>query len=207
MASEGSVTHWLHLLQAGDRRAAQPLWERYFQLLVVRGRASLRGSPRRVADEEDVALGAFDSFCRGAEQGRFPNLNDRNDLWRLLVVLTGWKVARTVRGELRRKRGGGRVGTAADLARGDRDGEAVLDQVVGHEPTPEFAAQLAEECQHLLHKLGSDELRSIAVWLMEGYTVDEVAGKLGRSSRTVARKLQLIRGLWHEEGQAWATRA
>src|SRR3984893_4664796 len=97
MSSEGSITHWLRLLQAGDRSAAQPLWERYFQLLVVRARASLRGSPGRVADEEDVALGAFDSFCRAAEQGRFPNLNDRNDLWRLLVVLTAWKVARTVR--------------------------------------------------------------------------------------------------------------
>ena len=75
----------------------------------------------------------------------------------------------------------------------------MLEQVVGQEPTPEFAAHLAEECQHLLDKLGSDELRSIAVWQMEGYTVDEVAGKLGRSSRTVARKLQLIRGLWREE--------
>jgi IS30 family transposase len=46
------------------------------------------------------------------------------------------------------------------------------------------------------------ELRSIAVWQLEGYTVDEVAAKLGRSSRTVARKLQLIRGLWHEESLA-----
>jgi hypothetical protein len=207
MASEGSVTQRFHLLQAGDRRAVQPLWDRYFRLLVVRGRASLRGLPHGAADEEDVALGAFDSFCRGAEQGRFPNLTDRNDLWRLLVVLTAWKVARTVKGESRQKRGGGRVRTEADLPRGERNGEAVLDQVVGHEPTPEFAAQLAEECQHLLHKLGSDELRSIAVWLMEGYTVDEVAGKLGKSSRTVARKLQLIRGLWHEEGRAWATKA
>ena len=205
MKSDGSVTHWLRLLQSGDRRAAQPLWERYFQLLVVRSRASLRTSPRRAADEEDVALGAFDSFCRGAEQGRFPNVNDRHDLWRLLVLLTAGKVARLVRGEFRQKRGGGRVRSEADL--GAAKGESMLEQVVGQEPTPEFAAHLAEECQHLLGKLGSDELRSIAVWQMEGYTVDEVAGKLGRSSRTVARKLQLIRGLWHEEGLAWATRA
>ena len=75
----------------------------------------------------------------------------------------------------------------------------MLEQIVGQEPTPEFAAHLAEECQQLLDKLGSDQLRSIAVWQMEGYTVDEVAGKIGRSSRTVARKLQLIRGLWREE--------
>ena len=156
--------------------------------------------PKTGADEEDVALGAFDSFCRGAEQGRFPNLNDRHDLWRLLVLLTAGKVARLVRGEFRQKRGGGRVRSEADLA-GDCEaaGESMLEQIVGHEPTPEFAAQLAEEYQQLLDKLGSDELRSIAVWQMEGYSVDEVASKLGRSARTVARKLQLIRALWHEE--------
>ncbi len=57
--SEGSVTHWLRLLQAGDHSAARPLWERYFRLLVGRARASLRGAPCRGADEEDVALGAF----------------------------------------------------------------------------------------------------------------------------------------------------
>jgi hypothetical protein len=198
--SEGSVTHWLRLLQAGDHRGARPLWERYFQLLVGRARASLRGAPCRGADGEDAALGAFDSFCRGAEQGRFPDLDDRHDLWRLLVLLTAGKVARMVRGELRQKRGEGQVWTEADLfGMGEAEGESVLEQVIGQEPTPEFAAHLAEECQQLLDKLGTDELRSIAVWQMEGYTVDEVAGKLGRSSRTVARKLQLIRGLWREE--------
>jgi hypothetical protein len=196
MPSEGSVTNWLRLLEDGDRNAAQPLWERYFLTLVGRARAMLRAAPRRAADEEDVALGAFDSFCRGAEKGRFPNLDDRHDLWRLLVLLTAGKVARLVRGEFSQKRGGGRVRSETELS---GDGESVLEQVVGHEPTPEFAAQVAEECQLLLGKLGSDELRSIAVWQMEGYTVDEISGKLGRSSRTVARKLQLIRGLWHEE--------
>ena len=33
-----------------------------------------------------MALSAFDSFCRGAEQGRFPDLNNRNDLWGMLVL-------------------------------------------------------------------------------------------------------------------------
>ncbi len=33
MSSDGSVTHWLNLLQAGDRAAVGPLWERYFPLL------------------------------------------------------------------------------------------------------------------------------------------------------------------------------
>jgi WD40 repeat protein len=80
----GSVTHWLGLLRAGDAVAAQPLWEGYFRRLVGLARARLQGVPRRAADEEDVALSAFDSFCQGAQAGRFPRLADRDDLWQVL---------------------------------------------------------------------------------------------------------------------------
>jgi DNA-directed RNA polymerase specialized sigma24 family protein len=62
-----------------------------------------------------------------------------------------------------------------------------------------MAAEMAEECRRLLERLGEDDLRSIALWQMEGYTVDEIAGKLGRSPRTVARKLAVIRDCWSEE--------
>jgi DNA-directed RNA polymerase specialized sigma24 family protein len=200
MSADASVTHWLNLLQAGDRAAARPLWDRYFPLLVARARATLRGRPPMAGDEEDVALSAFDSFCRGAEEGRFPRLDDRDDLWRLLLMFTARKATHLVRDERRDKRGGGRVRTEADLADdgGDSD-EGLLARVLGPEPTPEFAAQLAEECRLLLDKLEAEDLRSIAVWTMEGDTVEEIAARLGRSVRTVARKLAVIRDLWREE--------
>src|SRR5205085_5062686 len=88
MSGDETVTYWLGQFQAGDRAAAQRLWERYFRRLVGLARKRLEGAPRQAADEEDVALSAFDSFCRGAERGRFPRLEDRNDLWRVLVTLT-----------------------------------------------------------------------------------------------------------------------
>ncbi len=56
-------------------------------------RTGLRGAARRVADEEDAALSAFDSFCRRAAQGQFPDLKDRDGLWALLVVITARKAA------------------------------------------------------------------------------------------------------------------
>jgi len=43
---------------------------------------------------------------------------------------------------------------------------------------------------------------AIALWQMEGCTVEEIAERLGRSPRTVARKLVLIRDLWRREGDA-----
>src|SRR5262245_58994534 len=109
MAADESVSQWLNLLQEGDSAAAQQLWERYFHRLVGLARVKLQGQPRRAADEEDIALSAFASFCRNAADGRFPQLADRDDLWRLLVTLTERKAYNLVRDERRQKRGGGAV--------------------------------------------------------------------------------------------------
>src|SRR5262249_55948531 len=108
MEPQGSVSRWLQQLQQGKTAAAQPLWERYFPRLVELARKKLRDAPRR-GTEEAVALSAFDSFCRNAADGRFPQLADRDDLWRLLVVITARKAAHLARDERRQKRGGGAV--------------------------------------------------------------------------------------------------
>jgi DNA-directed RNA polymerase specialized sigma24 family protein len=192
VSSQGSVTGWLGLLLADQSAAAQPLWERYFAQLVRLAREQLRGAPRRAADEEDVALSAFDSFCAGARRGQFPRLADRVDLWRLLVVITARKAGRLVRDQRRQKRGG-------VVPAGAGDAQAALEQVAGREPSPEFAAQVAEECRRLLGVLNNDELRSVAVWKMEGCTNAEIAGRLRCAPRTVERKLRLIRTLWEED--------
>jgi DNA-directed RNA polymerase specialized sigma24 family protein len=194
MSSEGSVTDWIGRLQAGDQAAARPLWERYFRRLVGLARRQLQGAPRGAADEEDVALSAFDSFCRAAVEGRFPRLADRDDLWRLLFAITLRKAHDLVRDQRRQKRGG-----SAPLGPPHPPEVAIPERLLGREPTPEFAAQVAEECQRLLGRLGDAELRSVALWKMEGYTNEEIAQKLGRSDRTVERKLRLIRQAWEEE--------
>jgi DNA-directed RNA polymerase specialized sigma24 family protein len=200
MSTTGSVTHWIARLKAGDPAAAQHLWENYFRRLVQRARQKLARAPRRAADEEDVALSAFDSLCRGAEHGRFPQLHDRDDLWQLLVVITDRKAIDLVHHERRARRGGGQVLDERALTGGDSSAEgSPLDQIEGPAPTPEFAAQLAEECQRLLQCLADDELRSVALWKMEGYTVEEIAAKLGCVPRTVDRRLRLIRSTWEKE--------
>src|SRR5215510_3530662 len=104
MPSSGDTTHWLRLLQAGDREAIQKLWEGYYRRLVGLARKKLGELPRRAADEEDVVLSAFDSFCRGAEAGRFPRLEDRDDLWQVLVTITTRKAFDLVKHEGRDRR-------------------------------------------------------------------------------------------------------
>ena len=202
MSSPQSVTHWIGRLKAGDQAAAQQLWQRYFRRLVGLARKRLRGTPRRAADEEDVALSAFDSFCRSAERGRFPQLSDRGDLWPLLVLITARKALDLVAHERRKKRGGGAVlGESALLGPAIApEAERGLEQILGREPTPEFAAQVADECRRLLGRLGDAELRAIALWRMEGDSEDEIAAKLYCAPRTVRRRLRLIRSIWGEEG-------
>ena len=102
MPSQGSVSRLIDGLAVRDEAAVEQLWRRYFPRLVGLARKRLRRAPRRLEDEEDVALSAFASFCRAAEAGRFPQLLDREGLWRLLVVITVRKVGHHVRDEGRR---------------------------------------------------------------------------------------------------------
>ena len=202
MASPGSITGWIARLKAGDRAAAGPLWESYFRRLVARARQKLAGLPRRAADEEDVALSAFHSFYRAAEQGRFPRLHDRHDLWQLLLVITDRKALDLLEHERRPRRGGGKVLDETALrAGGVPDADSPLAGFPGADPSPEFAAQLAEECRRLLAALGDADLQRAAVRKMEGYTVEEIAAEVGRVPRTVERWLRLIRRTWEREVQ------
>jgi RNA polymerase sigma factor (sigma-70 family) len=198
----GTVSHWVAQLKAGDAEAAQRLWNSYFGRLVALARQMLRGAPRAAADEEDVVLSAFDSFCRGVEQGRFPRLDDRDDLWQLLFVITRRKAIDLVQHERRQKRrpkpGDGAVRHASALE-SDSSAPGGLNQVADSEPTPEMAAEGAEECRRLLDLLGDATLQSIAVAKMEGYTSEEIAAQLGCSLPTVERKLRRIRLTWQRE--------
>src|SRR5262245_63073334 len=166
MSAPGSVTHWLNQFKAGDAAAAQRLWERYFGRLVGLARAKLGQHVGRMIDEEDVALSAFASFSRGVEAGKFPRLDDRDNLWRLLVVITARKAIDHIHFERQQKRDGRAVLDEAALAGPEGSGHraAGIDQLIGREPTPAFAVQAAEETRRLLELLGSGELRSVAVW-------------------------------------------
>jgi DNA-directed RNA polymerase specialized sigma24 family protein len=184
--SDASVTQWLDRLKAGDPGAARFLWDRYFRHMLAQARARLRGAPgKAVEDEEDVALSAFKSFCRAAGNGGFPLLADRSDLWPLLVTLTERKAVDLIRRAHRLKRGGG-------AAAGVLDPDGTPDP----SPPPDFAAALADECERWLDRLRDPVLRQVAVLRMEGYSVDEVAARLGCVPRTVERKLAVIRQIW-----------
>ena len=189
MSSAGDVTRWLQQLKAGDREAARALWERYFRRLVTLARDRLRALPRAARDEEDVALSAFDSFCRHAEQGRFPRLDDRDDLWQLLVLIANRKACDLAEYEGRERRDWRRTTPL------DEQGAEPFSA----DPDPAVAAEVAEESGRLLSLLPDEQIRAIAVRKLEGYSNEEIAGLVGCSLATVERRLVLIRKYWEKE--------
>jgi RNA polymerase sigma factor (sigma-70 family) len=200
MSSTGSVTLWLAQLKCGNTEAARLIWERYIQKLLQLARGKLGDQPRRFADEEDVAQSAFASFFQAAEQGRFPRLDDRNDLWQLLLMITERKAIDLFHHEQRAKRGGGRLLDEAALAHPDGASSCQdLGEILALEPTPAFAAEVAENLTRLLNKLRDDELRQIALRKMDGYTNEEIANQLDMALATVERRLRLIRKCWASE--------
>src|SRR5262249_11958793 len=197
MSSTGSVTRWIGQLKTGEQAAVQRLWEAYFRRLVGLARDRLRGVRRCGADEEDVALSAFDSFCRGVERGRFPRLDDRKDLGRLLAVIPVRKALPLARHEPSQKQGGGKV--RGQSAFDGPEGEPGIEQVLGREPSPEFAVLMEEAYRGRLARLPNETLRSVARWKLEGYTNAAIAAKLDCDPRTVERKLELMRNLWGKD--------
>jgi DNA-directed RNA polymerase specialized sigma24 family protein len=204
MASAESVTYWIHQLKEGERDAVQKLWEDYFPRLVRQARQWLRGTRTQAVDAEDIALSAFDTFCRRAEEGCFPKLFDRGDLWQLLVVIAFRKTCNQVHHEARRQPQNGKVYDASALASKDADDAgSILSSVIGREPDPALVIEIAEKCRHLLEMLSTAELQNVALWKLEGYSNAEIAAKLnggnGRAVSTVERKLALIRKIWAKE--------
>ena len=142
----------------------------------------------------------FIACVLGVGDGRFADLADRESLWKLLVTIAVRKAQRAIRDEFTQKRGGGAVlGESAVMSREDvAAGVHGLEKMLGNEPTPEFAAQVAEEWHDLLNRLNDDELRKIAIWKMEGFTSNEIAQRLGKALATIERRLKLIRTVWTE---------
>jgi DNA-directed RNA polymerase specialized sigma24 family protein len=182
-----SVTQWLAGMKSGDDAAFEQIWQRYFTSLVSLARKTLATTPATQGNEEDVAYSAFESFYFRAKQGKFPQLNDRDDLWKLLITIT-------LRKAWKERRRAARRGAAADPA-------VLANELLAQSPTPEMAALTTDEFRRLFGRLNNPLLATTALMKLEGHTNRQIAEVLDISLATVERKLQLIRQLWSGEIQ------
>ena len=189
-SGDAPITRWITELEQGDHSAARQLWKFLHRRLLRAAKKEVTRCSRPAYDEEDVALSAFDTLCRGIQERRY-ELADRDELWRLAATIAVNKARQKFRNENRLCRGGGveRVG----------DDATFLEALVSPEPPPDLVWMMREECQRLLAMLERQDVRSVAMLKVDGYTNEEVAEHLGCTRRSVQRRLALIRDIWSGE--------
>ena len=193
-----SVTVWLRQLATGDQDAAKKLWDRYGPELIELSRRRFSRVLGALDDEEDLVQSVFKALWTGATDGRLEAVQGREHLWWLLLKITRRKALNRHAYNTRQKRSHNPISLSGlpnddgSLAPADRIADA--DQ-----PPPDLILILAEQQDRLMGMLRDDVLRSIAIWKLDGHTHEEIALKLGVTTRTVVRKFNLIRETWAQE--------
>lgn len=196
--NNNEITLWIKQLDQETPEAFERVWQHFYERLVEYSARKLKAAPRREADEEDIAVSAMHSLHRGLQEGRFPVLRNRDDLWKVLLTIAGAKANQQMRRQLTQKRGGGDVrGESVFLVASDEARQG-LANFAGAEPTPEFAELISIECEERLDQLPDDVLRQIALLKLQGYSNEEIAEQIPCALRSVERKLARIRGIWTE---------
>ncbi|MBC8876713.1 MAG: RNA polymerase subunit sigma-70 [Planctomycetes bacterium] len=182
---------------------ARSVWDRFGSRLMQVARRKLgNGFSGRVADEEDVVISAFNSFCARVAAGKIEMTDDEEDLWPLLKVITERKAIDYFQRERRQKRGGGQVRGESALDGGSKSPRAGgVGEVPAGDRSPSSMARAAEMFEQLLDVLDDDMLRVIAIFKMEGRTNPEIAEIFCISRATVVRKLEVIRTVWEAQLQ------
>ncbi len=174
MHEPGSITRWVSDLAVRDDDAARQVWDRFFHRLVALAKQQLRRKSWGGVDEEDVALSALDSFIARRRAGDYPQLGSRDDVWKLLAVITRRKALNVMRQEMAARRGGGRqVGQEFDLV-----------HAIRAEPTPDQAAEVLDEARRLLDVVLAGRelnLRVIALGKLQGEDNSVLAKQLAVS--------------------------
>ena len=188
----GSITNWLRKLQEGDEQAAEEIWKRLYKKLVRTASRYLRKSPDNAFDGEDVAQSAFRNVCLAVMDHRYPQLDNREDLWRLLFAATLNRVRRHYRS----------LGTLKRSAKNVESIETIDESLLLDLRSPEAEAEMRDLVDHLMKRLdqedSSEKLRHIAVLCLDGHSANDIAKIVQRRRTNVLQNIRLIRILWQE---------
>lgn len=191
--TKGSVSGWIAKMRQGDSAAIGHLVARYFQKIAQFAEGKLRRGIRVTDDGEDIAISVLHTITRNSAKGRFPDLQDRDDLWFLMIVIAQHAVIDKKRTELRRERQAAPVHTMTDLL---ELYNVDLEDFLGNDNSASKLLEIIDCWDELLKKLPDDRNREVAKLKMQGYSNREIADILGMVPRTVDRKIRLIAQRW-----------
>ncbi len=185
MSTNHSITRLLSGVKKADEEAVHDLFLRCYSRVAEIGRRKLVNKPtRRGFDEDDAANSAFIQFLKEAKDGKFEmKLENREDFWQIVTVLVADNIAKRLRSERAKKRGG----EAAAAVTVDQVPQAICDL---EDPTLE--TEIADAKAVFLSRLPSHEHREVVEFMSAGLTQEQIAAELNLSVRTVARRLDDI---------------
>jgi RNA polymerase sigma-70 factor (ECF subfamily) len=191
MADESTFADFMRRIRAGDARAAEELIRKYERAVRLEVRMRL-GDPRlgRVVDSVDICQSVMASFFLRAAAGQY-ELNDPQDLVKLLVVMARNKVAGAVRDQRRQRRDNRRVESAAE----DFD-------MVAPDPSPSQVVEGRELLERFRQRLSPEE-RQLADRRAQGVGWAEIAAELGGTPQGRRKQLErAVERVMHELGLA-----
>lgn len=171
----------LRQFRAGSDDAATALYVRYAQRLehLAVSRVDRKAAVR--VDPEGIVQSVFRTFFRRVSGGQY-DVGDREDLWKLLLVIALNKL----RSEGAFHRAAKRSVTRTEVLQDD------VEQRSGAAGEPLSLTVLRMTVDELLGELPDDH-RAIVGLRIEGYEVAEIATRTGRAKRSVERVLQAFR--------------
>ena len=192
ISSVGKITRAINALSTDREVAAELLWDQFFERLCRFAQSRISMRQQRLIDNEAIAASAMFALLDGIENGRFDSINNRNELWRMLMTVAARKASNARRHHDCLKRGGGRVrGDSVFIGAG---GFNLVTQP-RHDTDPADCVEVELVCEELLSRLPDDVYRQIALLKMAGFSNQEISGKLGCTTRTIERKMNVVQKL------------
>lgn len=199
--SEEGESELIGRFKSGDKDAANELIGKYFERVSQAARRRLQQRRLRGSDSQDIAASVFESLWKKADNQHFSDndLNDSDELWRLLCVMIRYKTADHIRKENADKRGGGQLRGESVFAKPDGEHVVGLEDQSDDALAPDEIASFKDQHREMMSMLDDEILHEVVTLRMENNKIVDIAAHFGKSERWVKRKLALIRDIWKQQ--------
>ena len=165
-------------LRSGDDQAATEVYERYAKRVFGLVHQQMAERLKALVQPEDIVQSVFKSVFRGINSGAY-DAPAGGTLWQLMAIVAVHKVRRNARRRNAMKRDAQRT----------QSFDAIENFDTADSCTPEeFESAIREAIEGL-----KESEQEVVILRVQGFSVEEISGKLQRSRRTIERCLNAIR--------------
>lgn len=186
----GSISVMISGLRAMNEQATHGVWKFFLKRTQRLASRLLYQGTRRAYDENDAAQSALYAVFGALNDGKYPDVENRESLWALIASITSRKVAQRNRFELQKCRDQRR---SVPL---ETHQQPLVQNPRSLTDSPAMIAELEDTRSFLIAQLQDPDLCQIAELKLQGYNIAEISSRLDLSRRTVDRRLSIIRSRW-----------